>query len=335
MEQTGAKAASAARGIVPSLGPGRRRVAGQPGSSTFRVNFASPWSRHPRSHANQDRPRLGSICRMPVRRAGWFPWQAAEAIVPRRVSSRLGHEEVIQSSGGGRRPPDQDISDRLPTVWGDFEHRARYNSRIWWRWTRPRLAARGVDVAARLHFLSEIVWANIASLICLVVFLSAAIVMRRRPEIHKRLMLLASISILPPAMTRIIDWPVWGFGNNALFPLLCCTAMFPVALGLLRLEIKQSRASRNPHGRPSCCRTLCRERFRDAQYGGRTFLRVRPLQPYALKRRLTLAQHVPKRTGCLCLFWFRSRWGRGGHIQFGSVKRAHNGHHRRPSWSLK
>jgi hypothetical protein len=53
-------------------------------------------------------------------------------------------------------------------------------------------------------------------------------------------MLLASISILPPAITRIIDWPVWGFGNNALFPLLCCSAAFTVRLGLYDLKSNKS-----------------------------------------------------------------------------------------------
>jgi hypothetical protein len=60
-----------------------------------------------------------------------LPWQTGEAIVPAASSSRLGHEEGVQSSGRGRRPPDQDVSDRLPAVCGDFDHRARYYSRIW------------------------------------------------------------------------------------------------------------------------------------------------------------------------------------------------------------
>ena len=40
------------------------------------------------------------------------------------------------------------------------------------------------------------------------VFLAAAIVFRRRPAVHKRLMLLASISILSPALVRI--WTIAG-----------------------------------------------------------------------------------------------------------------------------
>jgi hypothetical protein len=96
----------------------------------------------------------------------------------------------------------------------------------------PRLVARGVDVEARLHFLSEIVWLNINSLICFSMFLSAAIVLRHRSQIHKRLMLLASIGFISAAITRIIDWPIWGMGNNAYFSLFCFVVVLLVAMGL-------------------------------------------------------------------------------------------------------
>lgn len=96
----------------------------------------------------------------------------------------------------------------------------------------PRLAENGIDVATRLHFLSEIVWVNISQLICFSVFLLTAVAQRHRPQIHKRLMLLASLSFLPPAITRIIDWPMWGVGNNALFPLFGCLVALIVSLGV-------------------------------------------------------------------------------------------------------
>ena len=96
----------------------------------------------------------------------------------------------------------------------------------------PRHAQLGTDVQARLHFFAEIVWLNISVWICFSAFLAAGVVLRRRPQVHKRLMLLASLSFIPPAMTRIIDWPLWGSGNNAYFPLLCCLAALVVAMGV-------------------------------------------------------------------------------------------------------
>jgi hypothetical protein len=54
-----------------------------------------------------------------------------------------------------------------------------------------------------------IVWSNTASIVAFAILLAAAIVLRRRPDTHKRLMLLASISIIQPAFARIFRWPVF------------------------------------------------------------------------------------------------------------------------------
>jgi uncharacterized membrane protein YozB (DUF420 family) len=67
----------------------------------------------------------------------------------------------------------------------------------------------GLTVAA---FLSNVVYANIGSLLSFATFLVAAVVLRRNSQTHKRLMLLASISIIGPALARISRWP--GFGGE-------------------------------------------------------------------------------------------------------------------------
>lgn len=54
-----------------------------------------------------------------------------------------------------------------------------------------------------------IVWSNTTSIVAFAILLAAAIVLRRRPDTHKRLMLLASISIIQPAFGRIFRWPVF------------------------------------------------------------------------------------------------------------------------------
>lgn len=56
---------------------------------------------------------------------------------------------------------------------------------------------------------SILVWSNTASIVAFAILLAAAIVLRRRPDAHKRLMLLASISIIQPAFGRIFRWPVF------------------------------------------------------------------------------------------------------------------------------
>jgi hypothetical protein len=70
----------------------------------------------------------------------------------------------------------------------------------------PRMIALGRDVEADLPGYAGIVWANLSLLIAFSVFVSTAIAFRRRPEIHKRLMLLASISVVGPAIARIAQF---------------------------------------------------------------------------------------------------------------------------------
>jgi hypothetical protein len=54
------------------------------------------------------------------------------------------------------------------------------------------------------------VWLDFANLFAFTIFLSIAIVLRRHPERHKRLMLLSSISLVQPALGRIFRWPVFA-----------------------------------------------------------------------------------------------------------------------------
>jgi uncharacterized membrane protein YozB (DUF420 family) len=55
-------------------------------------------------------------------------------------------------------------------------------------------------------------WGNLTSLLTFTVLLGCAVVMRNRGDVHKRLMMLASLSLLPPAIARISRWP--GLGGD-------------------------------------------------------------------------------------------------------------------------
>jgi hypothetical protein len=56
------------------------------------------------------------------------------------------------------------------------------------------------------------VWGNYMSLLAFVGLVTAAIVLRRRPDAHRRLLLMASIAIVGPAFARFSFWPVFGLG---------------------------------------------------------------------------------------------------------------------------
>lgn len=63
------------------------------------------------------------------------------------------------------------------------------------------------------RFISFVVWANLATAVTFSVLLVSAILFRRQPETHKRLMLMSSLAVLSPAIARISRWP--GLGGEA------------------------------------------------------------------------------------------------------------------------
>jgi hypothetical protein len=60
-----------------------------------------------------------------------------------------------------------------------------------------------------------VVWGNFFTLVMFAAFVSLAIVFRKRPETHKRLTLLASISIVGPALARLPRWPIFEAAPDA------------------------------------------------------------------------------------------------------------------------
>ena len=60
-----------------------------------------------------------------------------------------------------------------------------------------------------------VVWGNFFTLAMFTAFVSLAVVFRKRPEAHKRLMLLASMSIVGPALARLPRWPIFAGGLEA------------------------------------------------------------------------------------------------------------------------
>jgi hypothetical protein len=85
----------------------------------------------------------------------------------------------------------------------------------------------GVSIA---RFMSGVVWANLASIVTFAVLLLSAILLRRRSESHKRLMLLASISIVAPALARISRWPALGGEQGPFIPLALLLLLLAVVL---------------------------------------------------------------------------------------------------------
>jgi hypothetical protein len=95
----------------------------------------------------------------------------------------------------------------------------------------PRLLEKYGDIESDLPWIAGIVWGNLAGMVAFGGFLFLAYLYRQTPEIHKRLMLLASISITLQALGRIakfsmIDLPEGPFVLLGLLMLLVMLGIF-------------------------------------------------------------------------------------------------------------
>lgn len=88
-----------------------------------------------------------------------------------------------------------------------------------------------------------VVWGNLFSLVLFAAYVSLAVVFRRTPEVHKRLTLLASVSIVGPAIARFSEWPIFP-GGVAARPLYGMGGLVTLYLSLLTYDLV---VRRRPH----------------------------------------------------------------------------------------
>jgi hypothetical protein len=121
-------------------------------------------------------------------------------------------------------------------------HRIDIHRRLGWVVAGLGVAVLAISLAVTLNFVprqralrvdivSSIVWSDLSALVAFAIFLSTAVALRRRPEMHKRLMLLSSISIIQPAISRMSRWPLFG-GIDATLSSLGGLLLLLLVLGL-------------------------------------------------------------------------------------------------------
>jgi len=81
----------------------------------------------------------------------------------------------------------------------------------------PRLPEIGLPFEQAPWFITWIIWANLHMLLGFVAFLGTALLLRRRTNVHKRLMLLATISLMPPPLARIAQNLGWMLERETTF----------------------------------------------------------------------------------------------------------------------
>jgi hypothetical protein len=85
-----------------------------------------------------------------------------------------------------------------------------------------------------------VVWGNLGMLAAFVVFLAAAVFLRRRADVHRRLMFLAAVSLVPPALARIARNPWMALPEQVIIG-------GGLAVLLLALALTDHRQLARPH----------------------------------------------------------------------------------------
>jgi hypothetical protein len=98
------------------------------------------------------------------------------------------------------------------------------------------IPALGIEGVPMVNFVSQVVWANFASIVVFAGLLAAGILLRRTPQAHKRLIVLASIAIVGPALARISRWPVLGGEDGPFVPLVLVGLLLAVIAHDLLVE---------------------------------------------------------------------------------------------------
>lgn len=83
----------------------------------------------------------------------------------------------------------------------------------------------GIDIEAQRDLVGLVMWGDFGALVAFAVLLTRAVLVRRRPDAHKRLMLLAMFSILSPALIRVAALPPFAGLDGVLLTMLGLIAL--------------------------------------------------------------------------------------------------------------
>jgi hypothetical protein len=104
----------------------------------------------------------------------------------------------------------------------------------------PKVGVQGVPM---VNFAAQVVWGNFVSIAVFAGMLVAAVLLRRNPQAHKRLMLLGSIAIVGPAVARISRWPIFGGESSPFIPVVLVSLVIAVVVHDLVTIRKLHRAT--------------------------------------------------------------------------------------------
>ena len=97
---------------------------------------------------------------------------------------------------------------------------------------------KGIDLDAQRGLIGLILWGDFGALVAFGTLLICAVVERRRPDAHKRLMLLAVCSIMSPALIRLAALPPFAGFDGVLLTML---GLLALGLSLIAYDLVMLR----------------------------------------------------------------------------------------------
>ena len=94
-----------------------------------------------------------------------------------------------------------------------------------------------------LSFVSAVVWLNFVAVLAFATLIGAAVIFRSRPDFHKRLILVGTVSILGPALARISRYEILGGEQGPFVPLALLSLLAAILIYDWAMLKKIHRAS--------------------------------------------------------------------------------------------
>jgi hypothetical protein len=152
----------------------------------------------------------------------WFVWLVAQASLVR--AGRVSTHRKMGVVGGVIALA---VTFAGPMATAGAVRRARAAGADW-DMDMSRVLGPSLKGVRYIAFESGVAWGNLISIVSFVLLVSTALLLRKHPQAHKRLMLLASISIIPPALARISRLPHMGGEGGPMIAIVFLTLLLAV-----------------------------------------------------------------------------------------------------------
>ena len=155
---------------------------------------------------------------------GWFVWLVAQTWFVQSGNTALHRKLGVFAAAYGLLVVAGALMATFNAVERDLSHGITFDTSM------AEIAPEVGGDLTYLNFIRGVIWGNITGATTFAVLLIAAIRLRSRPDAHKRLLLVATVAILGPALARIARLEILGGEQGPFIPLALLTLLASIAI---------------------------------------------------------------------------------------------------------